>query len=108
MLSYRLLHLQTTSCEGPIIVLCVQRVNAVWHVQHILKSFTGTQMLKSQLYCKWVPSFRNNDYANVMYMYMYALTGSSGFDSAITDIKKYFSTGLFCQPSALITEYEVS
>ena len=50
------LPIQTTHFEGPVIVLCVRRVNAVWHVQHILKSFTDTQLLKSQLYCKWYHS----------------------------------------------------
>ena len=41
-------------------------------------------------------------------MYMHALSGSGGFSSAIADIKQYFPTGLFCQPSSMITEYEVS
>ena len=41
-------------------------------------------------------------------MYLHALSGSGGFSSAIADIKQYFPTGLFCQPSSMITEYEVS
>ena len=40
--------------EGPVITMCVQRVNAVWHVKHTLKTFTESPPLKSQLYCESV------------------------------------------------------
>ena len=41
-----------TLTEGPVIVMCVQRVNAVWHVKHTLSSFTESQRVKGQIYCE--------------------------------------------------------
>ena len=40
------------STEGPMIVMCVQRVNAVWHVKRTLNSFTESQLVKGQIYCE--------------------------------------------------------
>ena len=48
-----------TSMEGPVIVMCVQRVNAVWHVKRTLNSFTESQLVKGQIYCEYIESTCN-------------------------------------------------
>lgn len=39
---------------------------------------------------------------------IFLFVGSSGFDSAIADVKQYFPSGLFGNLSSVLTDYQVN
>lgn len=94
------------------VAVCVEKVNSVWHLEHIAMPFTKEGQ-RHNLKCKHTGvctvkcGTKNEDFTlatflGITNLSFYFYLGSKDFNSAISDMRQYFPDGVFVREKKAI------